>query len=314
MTRHKPNSERRRVIIDLSWPLGASVNTGIDKNTYLGSEFELTFPSVDDITNALKRLGRGAFLYKVDVSRAFRHIKVDPGDYDLLGLQWNSTYFDTCLPFGTRHGSQIFQRLSDAVRFIMRQNGHCVIYYIDDYVGLGIPDAAFRSYQFLIDLTNRLVLTISEKKLVEPGTRVVCLGVEIDSVQGTISIPEEKLHQVNKAVHEWLRKNVCTKRQLQSILGLLLYIHKCVKPARVFLNRMLELLRASHNTQRIVLTPDFKCNLRWFVKFLPLYNGVSLYDHKHVHQTLELDACLTGLGGCVDDCIYHLPLQKGYKG
>ena len=71
---------------------------------------------------------------------------------------------------------------------------------------------------------------ISEKKLVEPGTRVMCLGVLIDSVQGTISIPEEKLQQVNKAVHEWLGKNLCTKRQLQSILGLLLYVHKCVKP------------------------------------------------------------------------------------
>ena len=80
MTRYKPNSERCRVIVDLSWPLGASVNAGIDKNTYLGSEFELTFPSVNDITNALKRLGRGAFLYKVGVSRAFRHVKVDPGD------------------------------------------------------------------------------------------------------------------------------------------------------------------------------------------------------------------------------------------
>ena len=112
---------------------------------------------------------------------------------------------------------------------------------------------------------------ISETKLVEPGTRVVCLGVLIDSIQGTISIPEEKLQQVNKSVHEWLSKNVCTKRQLQSILGLLLYVHKCVKPACVFLNHMLELLRASHNTQRIVLTPDFKHDLRWFTKFLSLF-------------------------------------------
>ena len=108
MTRHKPNSERRRVIIDLSWPTGASVNAGIDKQTYLGSEFELTFPSVDDITNELKRLGRGARLYNVDVSRAFRLVKGDPGNYDLLGIQWRGVYVDTCLPFGTRHGSQIF--------------------------------------------------------------------------------------------------------------------------------------------------------------------------------------------------------------
>ena len=33
MTRHKPNSNCRRVIIDLSWPLGASVNAGMDKDT-----------------------------------------------------------------------------------------------------------------------------------------------------------------------------------------------------------------------------------------------------------------------------------------
>ena len=72
--------------------------------------------------------------------------------------------------FGTHHGSQIFQRLSDAVHFIMRQNGRCVIDCIDDYVG--IPDAASRLYQFLIGLMNRLGLTISKKKLVEPGTRV----------------------------------------------------------------------------------------------------------------------------------------------
>ena len=113
MAKNKPNSDRRRVIIDLSWPLGASVNAGIDKDTYLGSSFALTFPTVDVITEELKRLGRGALLYKIDVSRAFCHVRIDPGDYDLLGLHWCDR--DTCLPFETWHGSQIFQCLSDAV-------------------------------------------------------------------------------------------------------------------------------------------------------------------------------------------------------
>ena len=62
MTRNKLNSDRRRVIIDLSWPLGASVNSGIDKNTYLDAPFMLTFPTVDDITFELNRLGCGALL------------------------------------------------------------------------------------------------------------------------------------------------------------------------------------------------------------------------------------------------------------
>ena len=280
MTRTKPNSDRRRVIVDLSWPQGASVNAGIDKSTYLTSNFDLTFPTVDDITSELKRLGRGALLYKVDVSRAFRHVKVDPGDYDLMGLHWKGHYVDSCVAFGTRHGSQIFQRLSDAVRFVMRQKGYAVIDYIDDYVGVGIPSVASASYVTLLDLMSDLGLTVSEKKLVAPSTRVTCLGVMIDSIAGTIAIPPEKLEEINSTVRSWLGKSVVSKRQLQSILGLLLYVHKCVRPARVFLNRMLELLRSSHATQRITLTSEFKRDLNWFATFLPKYNGISLYDHR----------------------------------
>ena len=80
----------------------------------------------------------------------------------------------------------------------------------------------------------------------------------IDMVAGTISIPPEKLDAINDAVCLWLDQDVASKGQLQSILGLLLYVHKCIKPAQVFLNRMLELLRSAHGHQRILLMPDFK--------------------------------------------------------
>ena len=313
MTRAKPNSDRRRIIIDLSWPIGASVNAGIDKTSYLGSTFSLNFPTVDDITRHLKSIGRGAFLYKVDVSRAFRHVKIDPGDYDLLGLEWQGVYVDTCIPFGTRHGSQIFQRLSDAVRYMMRQKGYVMVDYIDDYVGMGVPSVAWASYNALTELMAELGLTISEKKLVPPSTQVTCLGVLIDTVKGTLAIPPEKLQDITQAVRHWLGKDVASKRQLQSILGLLLYVHKCVKPARIFLNRMLDLLRSCHGCQKIKLTSNFKRDLRWFAKFLPTYNGISLYDHKQVDVTLELDACLTGFGGRSGNFVYHLPIQRGFR-
>ena len=62
MTRAKHNSDRRHVIVDLSWPIGASVNAGIDKTSYLGSVFSLTFPTIDDITRQLKSIGHGVLL------------------------------------------------------------------------------------------------------------------------------------------------------------------------------------------------------------------------------------------------------------
>ena len=312
MTRPKPQSDTRRVIVDLSWPKGASVNDGVDKHGYMGVDFLLTFPTVDHLTAELTKLGRGAHIFKIDVSRAFRHLKMDLYDFDLLGLNWNGAYIDTCLPFGTRHGSQFFQRTSDAVRYIMRRRGFDIINYIDDFLGFGTRSTAQASFKALYKIMQELGLTISEKKLVHPSTQAVCLGVLIDTVQGTVSIPKDKLEQVKTVVNEWSEKTHCTKCQLQSLLGLLLYIHKCVKPARYFLNRMLTILRHASNPNRIVLTNDFKRDLRWFQKFLPLYNGISVYGHKVSDYTLELDACLTGLGGCWGNLVYHLTIPQGY--
>ena len=85
MTREESGSQLRRTIIDLSWPKGASVNDGVPKSTYLGTDFQLHYPSVDTIVHHLNNLGPGANIFKIDISHAFRHVRIDPGDIDLLG-------------------------------------------------------------------------------------------------------------------------------------------------------------------------------------------------------------------------------------
>ena len=50
MSRPKPDSTNRCVIIDLSWPKEASVNHFTNNNMYLGSVYKLTYPTVDSIT------------------------------------------------------------------------------------------------------------------------------------------------------------------------------------------------------------------------------------------------------------------------
>ena len=140
MTREKPGGAHRRVIMDPSFPQGGAVNTNISKDSYLGTDFIL--------------------------SRAFRHIKIDPRDYFLLGLKHKNYYLDTCLPFGYRNGSGIFQRLSDAIRFIMSNMGYDVINYIDDVIGFGTISTADPSYHTLLNLLQKLGLDISAKKLV----------------------------------------------------------------------------------------------------------------------------------------------------
>ena len=109
-------------------------------------------------------------------------------------MEWN---IDTCLPFGTCHGSQSVQHLSDTVHFLIDQEGFCVINYIDDYIGVGIPRIEQRSFEHLLTPMKCLGVSISQSKLVPPSTKVVCLGFLIDRQTGTISIPPDKLHQIN---------------------------------------------------------------------------------------------------------------------
>ena len=98
------------------------------------------------------------------------------------------------------HG-QICQWLSDAVRYIMCQKSYTMIKYIDGYIGVGILNVAWKSYDALTELIQELYLNISCKKLVPPVMQVTCLGVLIDTMKETIAIPPEKLEQINQAVN-----------------------------------------------------------------------------------------------------------------
>ena len=315
LTRDKPNSNNRRVILDLSFPPGNSVNAGVPKDRYLGSYFELKYPSVDDIVHSLKQLGPTALLYKIDISRAFRHIRIDPGDLDLLGIKHGDYFIDGTLPFGFRHGSVFFQRCTDAVRYIMKDTFQFsnLYNYIDDLIYIGLPDDIYHSFHTLMDLLQDLGLEISTSKLVKPTTVAVCLGIEINTINRTLRIPQQKLQEIQHICHSYVTKNKVTKPQFQSLLGSLLYITKCVKPARFFLNRMLFLLRQHASKNYVILNEDFKKDLNWFNTFLFQYNGITFYNNPPIQDKVFLDASLQGMGGPFEIWYIACLFQKDLK-
>ena len=90
------NTGKWRLITDLSFPPGRSVNDGI--NLELCS---LTCTTVDRVAEVAVRLGRGALMAKVDIESAYRLIPVHPHDHPLLAVHWEGQIFiDPMLPFG----------------------------------------------------------------------------------------------------------------------------------------------------------------------------------------------------------------------
>ena len=126
--------------MDLSWPKGASINSVIHKFKYLDTYFSLSYPSIDHIVQEVRKLGPDSLLYKVDISRAFRHLRIDVGDIDLLGIFHQDLFLDGSLPFGFRLISGIFERCSDAIRFIMKKHNHnALLNYIEDLIYIALP-------------------------------------------------------------------------------------------------------------------------------------------------------------------------------
>ena len=272
MTRDKPHSKNRRVIVDLSFPQGKSVNAGSAQDVYLNTLFVLKLPTIDHVVKHVKSLGKGCMIYKIDIKRAFRHVKLDPKDYDLLGLRQDGWFLDTCLPFRFWHRSTLFQCLSDAVHHMMRQHDYDIINYIDDILGIDLPSRVDTSFDALSTLLGHLGFEISHK-LVEPATCVNCLGILVNTENFTLSIPNEKLQEILQKCITWRSRTHCIKRQLQSLLGSLLYVSKCVRLSRFFLNRLLYVLRTMHDKDQVQLSVHVQRDINWFSKFLPTFNG-----------------------------------------
>ena len=136
-TVEKRDSEERRVIVDLSWPSGHSVNDGIPSDSYLGAPLSLRYPTIDDIVDAVVTLGRGCYLYKRDLRKAYRQFPVDPKDYPFLGYTWNKQfYFDTVLTMRLRSAAMACQRSTAAVAWVSSQQGRVVFNYLDDFIGV----------------------------------------------------------------------------------------------------------------------------------------------------------------------------------
>lgn len=295
--RHQPG--KWRLILDLSFPEGKSVNDGIDKDVC-----SLQYESVDDAARILMGLGKGARMAKIDIAHAYRNVPVHPTDRHLLGMQWeNKVYIDTALPFGLRSAPKIFCALSDALEWILLQAGmSCCLHYIDDFLTLGAPDSSEckHNLQLLIDTCQLLGIPLAVEKIEGPIEWIIFLGIELDSRTMSMRLPEEKLQHLRRLVAQWIQKKAATKRSLLSLIGELAHASKVVIPGRVFLRRMIDRAHSRRNLDHwIRLNEDFISDLYWWHLYLEQWNGVSLLASHVFHPPdVMLFTDASGKWGC----------------
>ena len=306
----KSDSEERRVILDLSFPHGHSVNDGIDKDQYLGNTIHLQYPNVDDFIEIIKQKGIGCKIFKRDLKRAYRQIPVDPKDYSLIGFTWRGHYFiDRVLPMGLRSSAYICQRVTNAVNYISKQHGISVINYFDDFAGTEFSDLDQNSFDSLKWLLNSCGLEESIEKACGPSTRMSFLGICSDTDKMTMEVTQDRLQEITQLVLCWLEKTSVSLRDVQSLVGKLNFVASCVRPGRIFISRILNFLREFTDDHCFLeISEELRKDLFWWSEFLQIYNGISilsLEEWTEPDEFMASDACLIGCGGICGSFYFH---------
>jgi hypothetical protein len=300
----KPDRSGFRFLFDLSHPEGFSVNDGIAPE-----DASVTYCKVTDICEQILDIGVGALLCKFDLSRAYRHVPVCPADRKLLGFKWKGQfYLDLTLPFGGRSCCAIFNEVGDFFEEIFNHYASSLNFnhYLDDFLGVGNPDdeaSVHSDFSQTLSLCETLNIPLADKT-VYPTCKLIFLGFVLDSVELTISLPEEKKAVYIAEIQGLLGKRATTKKILQSLIGKLMHAAVCIPIGRAFFRSLInKCSRLPHSQCWVSLAKDERLNLTWWADLLQSWNGISLMRYCKWEPIFDLelasDAALTDGFGIV---------------
>ena len=305
MSREKGDTGKRRVITDMTFPEDSSVNAYIVKNGVYGFEQQHSLPTVEALSDIIRDIGTGTYLSSIDVSRAYKNFASDPLDWPLLCFSWREEYFcDLSMPFGARASSFHMQSVANCITDILKIHGIDSLMYLDDLIIISRNrEDAWKHYDTAQQLLRDLGLPEATDKAQPPSQRVKWLGINIDAKAMTLSIPDNKLATILTQVKTVYATDRITKKQLQSLLGYLLFVAKCVRPTRTFVSRLLEALRGATKGY-IIIDSAIRADLSWFIQFCSEWNGVGFISPREPTKVLLVDACLSGIGGTDGQRVY----------
>lgn len=292
----KPHSDKWRLVVDLSFPRGHSVNDGICPTLC-----SLRYASVDNAVDIIMSLGRSTALVKLDLSNAYRIVPVHPDDQPLLGIRWNNLcYIDRALPFGLRSAPKIFNSVADSLAWALRCEGiPFLLHYLDDFLLLGPPDSILAaSMRSTAERVFRyLGVPLANHKSEGPTSVLTFLGIQIDTNLSQLSLPTEKVARLQQLLHSWRSRKCCTRRDLECLLGHLSHAATVIRPGRIFLRSLFSLMsRVTNPSHFIRLNMESRTDIAWWRCLLDNWNGQSFFPPSSPSCHLYSDA--SGSYGC----------------
>lgn len=303
-----------RLITHLSHPKDESVNDFIEDQFCT-----VKYSSFDKVLNMISSLGRSAELAKIDIRQAFRLLVVNPADFDLLGIKFEDKYYvDKCLPQGCRISCFLFETFSSFLHWVVeKESGISTLdHYLDDFIFAGAE--ATSDCQTLMDtfirVADEMGVPLAENKTVGPVTKIVFLGLEIDTILMLVRIPMDKLDKLKLGVKYIIDHKKMKLKELESIVGLMAFCSRAIPSARAFTRRFYDVISAIRTKKSyyyVRINSEMKSDALVWLEFLQAFNG-ECYLTENIWKTNETINLFTDSAGSSDlGCAAYFNGQYG---
>ena len=248
---------------------------------------------MDSLQDIMDLIRPGDYFISIDLSDAYFCIAMHVRSMPYLTFVFMNVYYQfTCLPQGLTSAPRIFTKVMRAVLSFLRSRGIRIAAWIDDFFVASSSQDLCREHAF------RTVRTFQElgflpnvsKSQLSPTQRIHHLGLIWDSVEFSVSVPEDKIASVRNKCLKAVSCKVSV-RFLSSVLGSIEFFRWGFPYAAVhyrhlqrFVNYCLDVRGLSYD-DKVFASPSALLDLIWWSKvgdtlpsrlLSPFYSDVDL--------------------------------------
>ncbi len=241
----------------------------------------------------------------IDLKDAYFHVSILPRHRPFLRFAFEGrAYQYKALPFGLSLSPRVFTKVVEAALVPLREAGIRILNYLDDWLILAQFRALLCEHRdMVLSHLSRLGLQVNrEKSKLSPTQRISFLGMELDSVNLTARLSEERAQSMLRCLESLQCKRAVPLKHFQRLLGHMAssaaitplgLLH--MRPLQRWLHDRVPRWAWRHGTYRVSLTPSCRRTFSPWSDLAFLRAGVPL-EQVSRHVVVSTDASATGWG------------------
>ncbi|MEL7521066.1 MAG: reverse transcriptase domain-containing protein, partial [Cyanobacteria bacterium J06553_1] len=208
---------------------------------------------IKEVTRTIMQPG---WACKIDLQDAYYQVPIAQGFTKYLAFPLDGkTFTFQFLPFGLTTAPWAFSRIITPIKGYFHKKGVNFHSYLDDFIII-CPSLDLLKVQIKLvqETLSDLGLKINlEKSVLIPTRELEYLGIWVDCLHLRVSVTQKKKDLICRKIPEFLLKDRFSKRDLESLVGLMNFLAPCIHLGRMYLAPMQRFLSQIKTPNRDLL-------------------------------------------------------------